>query len=362
MQVTAKLAALYVQTLQQRKTMGDVLPLAHEAVRTWLSKAATAVKASPESHAAAAVRQQLQESQLLQHLGPAMDAAAAQLTAAVGALEAATIGSSSRHDGSSSSSSSSNHASSSTEQISVQQLNFNVTGETFHSSSLLRLFMVASRALSTTGSFNIAAALPAAPAVVRLMLTVYQLHSMRQELLLSHADDALEGACVLTLEFAWGITKLLRVLQACPTTASELLLSHELLSCLAIMLVVVVVGLDTSTDGKGAQPLRRQQQQQQQGGRSSSSGSDGGGGVNHGVQLDSLTPLSCSLFDILGVTKETVLQAASLAHSWGSTNMSNFETLLAGYKSALNHQADVLMCCGMLVITWCGVLRSRTVK
>src|SRR5690349_7715715 len=89
MQVTGKLARLCVQALQQPLEKGVTLSIACGALNAWLEKAAAPMRASPGSRAAAAVRQQLQESGLLQHLGPGMDAAAARLTAAVDKLAAA---------------------------------------------------------------------------------------------------------------------------------------------------------------------------------------------------------------------------------------------------------------------------------
>jgi hypothetical protein len=93
--VTAKLAALFTKVLQQPDAPKHALPVAYAVLNTWLVGAVATMQASPGSRAAAAVRQHLQESQLLQHLGPAMDAAAARLTAAVAALAAATAADSS---------------------------------------------------------------------------------------------------------------------------------------------------------------------------------------------------------------------------------------------------------------------------
>jgi hypothetical protein len=92
-QVTAKLAALSIQAFQQPDQL-LALSMVGDALNSWLTKALAAMRASPGSRAAAAVRQQLQESQVLQHLGPAMEAAAARVTAALEAIAAASSGSS----------------------------------------------------------------------------------------------------------------------------------------------------------------------------------------------------------------------------------------------------------------------------
>jgi hypothetical protein len=368
-QVTAKLAALYVQTIQQPE-LGVVHPLAFEALHLWVCKADKLMEASPRSHAAAAVCQQLQESQLLQHMSPAMDVAAARLKAATAALAAASTtssssssdGSSSRHgkgtggggsssgdDGCVSNAGSTNiSAPSSTEPISMQQLALNAAGQCFHSGCMLQLYMacyMAANTQSAPGTLSMKTALPAAPAAIRLALTVFQNHPMQpQEPLLGQSSELLYGACVLILDFAARVGgNVPRVLQSCPE-ASELLLLPELVSCLATMLVVVVLGLDTSTDGTEAQPSSRQERQQQQQ-ADSSSGSGSSSGVNNGVQLNSLTPLSCSLFDMLGVTKGTALQAARLAHSQGSTKMTYFKSLMRSYESVLKYQVSLLRCC-----------------
>lgn len=77
-QVTGKIAALCVRCLQQPEPLGVALGMAFAALDVWLTKAVTAIAASPASQAAAAVRQQLQDSGLLQHLGAGMDAVKAE--------------------------------------------------------------------------------------------------------------------------------------------------------------------------------------------------------------------------------------------------------------------------------------------
>jgi hypothetical protein len=282
------------------------------------------------------VRQQLQESQVLQHLGTAMDAAAARLTAAVAALAAASSNSGSSHAGGSSSggSGSSDNSSgpSSTEQVSIQQLTLDVMGENFQSSCMLKILLLASYPLSPTGIFSIQAVLPAAPAAMRMMLTVFQNYHRQPPLqLFSHSNNPLLEMHKFMLSFACGLRgDVAGTLQLCPA-ASELLLSPELLSCLAIMLVVIVLGLDTSTDRTDAYtPSEKQRQEQRQAGSS-------GSGLS-GARLESLTPLSWGLFDTLGVTKGTALHAALVAQAQGFSTLFNFKVLLASYNSVLDHQ------------------------
>jgi hypothetical protein len=290
-----------------------------------------------------------------------MDAAAVRLTAAAAALAAvssnsggSSSGSSSSSGGSSSGSSSSSggssantRGSSSTEQVSTQQLTLDIEGENFHSSCLLKLFLLATFPLSGTAPFSIQAALPAAPAALRLMLTVYQNYHMRPQMqLCSQSSDPLREVHGVMLSLACGLgCDVDARLQSCPE-ANQLLLSPELLSGLAVELMVIVLGLNTSSDRLDPRLPSRQEQQQQQQADSSGSSSV----PSSGVRLDSLTPLSCSLFDVLGVTKETALLAAGVAHSQGHTDLPNFNTLMLVYNSVLNHQVRLLC---WLSVPWC---------
>jgi hypothetical protein len=379
LQVTAQLVALYFQTQQQHNTPGPWDVLIHNALTIWLQKAKDAAAASPASRAAAAVRQQLQDSQLLQRLGPAMDAAAAQLTAAVAAATTAP-------------SSSSGSSGSTAEFAATQQgseLYSLLRQADCHCVLLLRTFLLASCVLSSTGRFSLEAALPAAPAAVRLMLSVFQacskLQQLRlQQLLLPEAPGLLHPEIKISNE--WGLSVSLTAMKAltfplwdgvaamlrsCPA-ASELLLLPEFVSCLAIMSVVTVLGLDLTTgSSKGAArvagapasrsssapgascstrssggsgigsgtgrrlpgPSRQQQQ------HTSSTSSDSGS--SSGVRLDSLTPLSCKLFDILGVRKETALEAARLASSDGLTTLAHMQKDMVCYSSVLRHQVGL---------------------
>lgn len=129
-------------------------------------------------------------------------------------------------------------------------------------------------------------------------------------------------------------------LQAYPA-ARELVQMQELVSCVAVVLVAAALGLGDSRDDGAAgipaassssAPVRQQQQQEAS---SSSSGS-----LSIGMRLDSWTPLSCSLFDVLGVTKETVVQAARLAGSEGLVTVAEMETLGLAYRCVLKFQVS----------------------
>ena len=338
----------------------------------WLVRAVAAIEASPGSRATAAVVQQLQDSQLLQHLGPAMDAAAARLTTAVAALAAATAAASN--------SSSSSMAVPSTANGHIRQLSFKVMWADSSCDILLRTLDPAC-ALWRTGLCGDIIGLPAAPAAVRLMLTVCQvqgkLQQLRQhQLLQPHTDitvkwsKAMRTVPVVMLAFAEGLESrgVSDTLQLYPA-ASELLLLPESVSCLAIVLVSVLLGLDTSSDdwlkaavttatsssstpGVGSStgrqapgtgvPQPQQQQQQRRPGNSggSSSSSSSSSGMAAGVRLGSLTPLSCGLFPLLGITKETALQAARLAKAEGLTTLASLDVLVAAYRDVIVHQVS----------------------
>lgn len=148
------------------------------------------------------------------------------------------------------------------------------------------------------------------------------------------------------------------VLPSCPA-ACQLLQSPELLPCLAIVLVVSVLELDTVADGgagpagaigsssrgsgssAGGQPAGSNGQQQPQWAGSSSGSEDGSNrsGSSSARLQDSLTPLSCGLFDILGVSKETMLQAARLAAVEQATTSGSI-ALIAAYTSVVTYQVS----------------------
>jgi hypothetical protein len=58
------------------------------------------------------------------------------------------------------------------------------------------------------------------------------------------------------------------------------------------------------------------------------------------MQLDSMTPLSCSLFAVLGISKDNALQAATLARSMGLTAASSLTTWLTAYMTVVRHQVS----------------------
>ena len=335
LQVTAKLGALCVQALQQP----DEHMLALTALKVWLDQAVATMRASPESHAAATVRQQLQESRLLQHLGPAMVAAAAQLTAAVAALQAAAATTSNSTSGSADA-----PISATTEQDSIQKQTSNVEVADRHCGLLLMAFEVTSAALSPGACFTPELAVAAAPAAMHLILTGFQACSKLQQLWQQKkAQLPLQvgklGTILGSFIFSAGSLGLTMpgavyddTLQSSPA-GRQLLLDPDFVSCLAIMLVVTVLGLDTSmrsAAGNGAAATAAASSSSSAPGVGSSTGSSSS---SNGVRLDSVTPLSCGLFDILGVGKETVLQAAKVAKSAGLATLPKMCTLASCYHS-----------------------------
>jgi hypothetical protein len=271
-----------------------------------------------------------------------MDAAAARLTAAVEALAAAIT----------SSTSSSSTGVPSTTQEDVRQLALGVMLADTSCGILLLTLDPANSGLSRTGLFDDHISLPAAPAAVRLSLAVCQAQGKLQQLsqhplLQPHSD--ITGACSkavravpnLVLALAAGVEGgVSEALQAYPA-ARELVQMQELVSCVAVVLVAAALGLGASRDDGAAgipaassssAPVRQQQQQEAS---SSSSGS-----LSIGMRLDSLTPLSCSLFDVLGVTKETVLHLARLITPNAVTTSGTFPTMTAAYKYLLTYQVS----------------------
>jgi hypothetical protein len=337
-QVTRKFSALFIQALQQPDSLPAMQLLAANTMALWLHKALPSVSASPRSRAAATVRQQLQDLQLLQHLALHMDAAAARLTAAATAL----TGTPTMQKGT----------------ARVDRTADYMNAESF-CKGLLQIFQLASCVLSSTGMFSILAALPAAPAAVRITLSVFQVCRSP----LPASPGALHAALLATVALVAALQDDDDVpdgtLQSCPA-ASELLQMPEFGSCLAIASVAATLGLDVSgddaargaasSDSDGGSSTGREvlgaggpQQPAQQAGshKGAASRSSSSSGPGNGVRLDSLTPLSCSLFDILGVTKETALQLAGLAKEEGFNTPAPLQKVLEIYSCVLEYQVSV---------------------
>jgi hypothetical protein len=366
MQVTAKLASVCVQTLEllDRNSQSDDIQhvpiMAFTALALWLDIAAATMRRSLRSQTAAAVRQQLQDSQPLQHLGPAMDAAAARLTAAVAALAATTT--------SSCGGSTRTAVSTTTQQDSMHRQVSRVEKADELCGWLLKAFHMTSNVWPLQARFSFEAALPFAPAATRLILTGSQTCSKVQQLWQQQKEQLplqVGNLAAVRNSFFTRFDTLPLALLAVPAAVysdslqstpagRELLLSHDFMSCLAFVLVVTVLGLwlDTSSDGQtgsSATPAVSSSsaagvgsstgsgtQQQGQAGSISSSGDS----IRSSVRLDSVAPLSCSLFDVLGVTKETALQAARLAGSEGLVTVAEMETLGLAYGCVLKFQVS----------------------
>jgi hypothetical protein len=366
MQVTAKLAALYCKAVKLPFLQFALSSATfHHAIETWLTTADAA--ASPASRAAAAVRQQLQQAKLLQHLAAGMNAAAARLTAI-----AATAASSSGSSGSSSSSATP-QPTTERDPEPLEQLRL-LDG---CCAILLKSYRTVTCALSPSAGV-MQAALPAAPAALRLSLAIFQTYSRLQKLWKqqyrqlqqvmqlqsfmprSSASDALQAVPEVLLLLAVALGGAEPAKQQPCSAARELMQYPELLSCLAIMLVVTVLGLDTgSGDGAaaaaatsssgsairvpGSNTAASGQQQQQQAQQADSSSSTGGSCSSTGLRLACLTPLSSSLFDILGVSKGTMLQAARELTPKGVTTLTDVAALLSEYNTVFRYQVSKII-------------------
>jgi hypothetical protein len=362
-------------------------------------------------------RQQLQESGLQQNL-PAILAdaadtlteAAAAAAAAAAALEEVALSSSSSSNSSSSSSNTTSHSSSrsrssnsssTSSSTCVQSSAEKVLNTISITHRLLNVYVRACSLLSsrTDQCFSLEAALPAAPAAVRLILTTIQTCSKIRQVagregspspLFLAADDtairerstqALVCAHLVMLELAEAV-----LMHSSKGTllslsgANELLLCPELMSCLAIMVLVTLLGTDTwtkkgacsskgpkgvagpagsgsssSSSSSGRQTTTTQSLSQQpaasagyhQAGSSSSSsavisGSNSSSSVRlaNGVSLDSLTPLSRGLFGLLSVDLAIVLDAARVA-LWGATcDPTSFGWLVDTYCFVMEYQVS----------------------
>jgi hypothetical protein len=398
-QVTRQLSALCIQAHQHQAAMG-IRQFATASLGLWLYKTTGALNASPASRLAVGVRQQLQASGLLQHMAAMLTDAGDGLTAAAAA--AVAFGEPAR--GSSSSESSSTTGSSTAAQDSADRLR-DAWGLV---DKLHDLYCRLCEAMSPEAdiTFNLEAALPAAPAAVRLIVTAFRTCSRLQQLAgmegssatvqLVAADAAFQDAFAATLGSAF-LTMLDLAQTICVRSSegtlqslpdiNELLRCAELVPCLAITVLVAVLGVDTGAHGgagssavaswapasssgggsigagssSGVQALASQGTLQQQSvsaaavsaglphqsGRSSSSGSTSScGRLENGVNLGSLTPLSHALFNLLGVEQGVLLSTSAAAKTnhlatWGANNNSitTFDTVMA-------HQVS----CGMNVL------------
>jgi hypothetical protein len=362
-QITRQLAALCIQTHQQKA--GSSIQVVTVAVLTaWLERMEILIRTSPTSPLAASVRQQLQRSGLLQHMSAVLTDATDSLTAA----EAAAVGEAACSNGSSSSSS--------TRIVDIAVKSF--AASLNHATGLLELFHQACLRMDppTITSFSMEAALPAAPAAVRLILTTFQTHSRLQQLagrdgtpirLLAQPawhDALVANPSPLTILHSALVGLALGIGAYCTDGhslhllpgARELLLCPELVPCLAITVLSAALGiqkgaLETTTAGGDGNSVRStpsrtqddgrrressqvqgssQQQQQrrhvaasvtaanssagchQAGSSSFVSRAGSSGRLANGISMDSLTPLSLGLFGLLGVNQAVLLQAASV--------------------------------------------------
>ena len=424
-QVMHQLGTLCIQAHHQ-KTAAATKHMTASVLGLWMLKTQQFLNPSLNRLA----RQQLQESGLLQNLPAILADAADTLTeaaaaAAAAALEEVALSSSSSSSSSGSSNSSSNSSNTSSSNTSSHSSSRSSRSRSSNSSStssstcvqssaekvlntigithrLLNVYVRACSLLSsrTDQCFSLEAALPAAPAAVRLILATIQTCSRIRQVagregspspVFLAADDtairerstqALVCAHLVMLELAEAV-----LMHSSKGTllslsgANELLLCPELMSCLAIMVLVTLLGTDTwtkkgacsskgpkrvagpagsgsgsSSSSSGRQTTTTQSLSQQpaasagyhQAGSSSSSSSAVISGSNssssvrlaNGVSLDSLTPLSRGLFGLLSVDLAIVLDAARVA-LWGATcDPTSFGWLVDTYCFVMEYQVS----------------------
>lgn len=334
MQVTRKLAALCIQA-QQRHADSLTQNVTRHTLHTWLRHAADAQEASPNSSLSASVRQQLQESGLLQHLAAVFSRAADGLdtvTALLAAGDSTVCG----NGRSGRSSNSSRHSSSLLSHVIFQSSRAGAA--LCFARMALRIYSMACSLVAPTRAphFSPGAALPAAPAAARLALTTIRVCSMPQ--LQGAQMDAIVAFVINTahcvmLDFTTFLQGGVEALRQMPG-ARELLLSPDTMPCLAITVVVGLMRLDTSacleavagnTSGSAAPALNNMSSSSIRSGAGSSAvgGSAQPERLRNGLYLPSLaervnlslsTPLASSLFDRLGVDKRRI---AALAQPGG---------------------------------------------
>jgi hypothetical protein len=354
------------------------------ALNAWLGAAMQSMQASPASRAAATVRQQLVSSQVLEHLGPGMETTADELREAVDVLSFYTAKAAAAAAAA---------ADTATPDIDLLSEVVQVIDTTeMCCSDLLSTFTMVNGILATDGRLFSTAAWPAAPAAVRLSRIVIlcrsKVQTLRHQQPLGDLFDSIEiqpeGAMrsVLRVLFllAFEVIESKPVVRAeqlleSPSGAAALLLLPEFASCLAMVLLVAVLGLDTCGTGAAAfaatcsvgsssgqrtsHTSRRQQLQERAGSGSNGGGGGGGGGSNsssveggdsssgldNGVRLDSLTPLSCSLFDLLGITREAAMEAAVVAKPLGLTALPVLTAWVKAYQTVTKHQVSSIQDC-----------------
>jgi hypothetical protein len=294
------------------------------------------------------MRQQLQESGLLQHMDRMFIDAENTLKAAVAAAAVAAPACSS----------SSTAAQQAADQVQLAIILVNELVGVYHGACVTSF-------PGEEKGFSMEAALPAAPAAMRMILTTFRTCSRLQQLtgrsdssaplLVLSGDAGFQVDCNDTLRMLYWVgcdlagtmhtQNVAGALQLLPG-AHELLLCPELVPCLAITVLVGLFGLNTGTQeaaGRGSGSSSRvaaaagssrsrgalraqesfQQQQQTPGGPAvpsskaagrhqtgSTSSSSSNGRLPNGISLDSLTPLSRGLFGLLGVDQGVLLEVA----------------------------------------------------
>jgi hypothetical protein len=377
-----KLVALCVQAQQQHAPVTTQLYTA-AALGKWLKLVDTTRLAS---RLQASVWRQLQESGLLQHLAVSMADAADELSVMTECSASCGNGSSSGSDSS---------TSTGADWASECRPNLVLS----HAQALLSNYSKTCSLLIPAGvsCLSLDVALPAAPAAARLSLAVLRACSRQQLQFGGHfkvvaAQSAHNCTIVNALVLESDFDTVSSVEGACQRTPGlrELLLSPDLVPCLAISIVVDLLELSSalgsdavasttsgnraaagSTSGgssnsrrAGPSPTTDALRNHRGSGRSSaaaqpacglagsgsgsSQGSSKPGPQDSSVSLASLTPLAASLFDLLGVDHVTFMLAATTMTVFEEDNSRCVERcsrLLAVYSQVTAYQVRWCVCC-----------------
>jgi hypothetical protein len=418
-QFASKLATLCIQAHQQ-KAAARVRGNAVSILARYLPRSLEIINNTKASRMEASLRQQLQESRLLQHMASMMTDITDELTVAAAAAFA--------------------DAAPSDNPTAARSAANGFRAVLGTAGDLLQILMRITNVLNSTAlNCCLQAALPIAPAAVRLILTVFQTCSRFQQLLgregAAPAPVRLLGAaylvqCTIYLGTAYWASILIAIelawkdmdnaLQALPG-ARELLLCPELVPCLTITVLLATVRLGTgaerlplpgvsswdSSTGRGVvRPLNSllrygaagsssaalgvgsscgsssgssssSQGMQAQGSlqqpaaaeaaaasaSASAASSSSSGKLANGMSLEGLSPLCYSLLDLLRFDKATLQVAAGATAAFWSTPYfpDYFTCLIRAYMCVHEFQVSPHIHCQswlLMLCRWCADLTA----
>jgi hypothetical protein len=333
-QVTRKLVALCVQAQQQHAPVSTQLYPAF-ALSNWLKLARTTRIAS---RLQASVRRQLQESELLQHLAVSMAGAADELNALTGAGAAGNPAACNSASGGGIGGGSTTASGASRAHLVA----------VCYAGSLLDIYSNVDCLVPPAEAPCADTFLPAASAAARLIMAVLRACSLQSAAGCESAEDAIHTAYITMHNLAADLIDRVQEDQQLPC-AQELLLSPDLVPCLAINVVVTLLALETATDlvpdasgsraAAGSTPCSGSSSvsgQRQQGSGHSSAAPQPLDDSSAG--LASLTPLAAGFFDLLGVDKAVAVKAAGLAKSNRGASMDELTAFIQLYNEVLAYQ------------------------